>query len=74
MLFMPTVLLKLEYYKAGLISDFIKILEQSGEHAALEYQDYEKDQMRALDMLAAYYVLQVCVFRKSSRLRNFYKI
>ncbi|KAI1716094.1 tetratricopeptide repeat domain-containing protein [Ditylenchus destructor] len=50
--------LALEYYRAGFISDFVKILEQSGGDAGLDYQDYEKDQMRALDMLAAYYVIQ----------------
>lgn len=49
----------MEYYKAGLVSDFVKILEQSGGEAGLDYENYEKDQMRALDMLAAYYVLQV---------------
>lgn len=43
----------------GQISDFVKILEKSGLDATLEYDDFEKDQMRALDMLAAYYVVQV---------------
>ncbi|KAH7730110.1 hypothetical protein AAVH_02602 [Aphelenchoides avenae] len=50
--------LALEYYKAGLTADFIRILEQSGTDAGLDYHDYEKDQTRALDMLAAHYVLQ----------------
>ncbi|KAL3097804.1 hypothetical protein niasHS_000539 [Heterodera schachtii] len=50
--------LALEYYKQGFVNDFIKILEQSGDEAGLDYPEYEKDQMRALDMLAAYYVLQ----------------
>ena len=52
--------LALEYYKHGMVGDFVKILEQSGGEAGLDYPDYEKDQMRALDMLAAHYVLMVC--------------
>jgi RNA polymerase-associated protein CTR9 len=48
--------LALEYYKQGKIEDFIKILEASRTDANVDYRDYEKDQMRALDMLAAYYV------------------
>lgn len=49
-------LLQLEYYKQHKIDDFIKILESSRIDANIDYRDYEKDQMRALDMLAAYYV------------------
>ncbi|RZF42744.1 hypothetical protein LSTR_LSTR007721 [Laodelphax striatellus] len=48
--------LALEYYKQGKINDFIKILEFSRIDANIDYRDFEKDQMRALDMLAAYYV------------------
>ncbi|XP_070518234.1 RNA polymerase-associated protein CTR9 homolog [Cardiocondyla obscurior] len=48
--------LALEYYKQQKIDDFIKILESSRIDANIDYRDYEKDQMRALDMLAAYYV------------------
>lgn len=47
---------QLEYYKQGKITDFIRILETSRMDANVDYRDYEKDQMRALDMLAAYYV------------------
>ncbi|KAJ8969598.1 hypothetical protein NQ314_001677 [Rhamnusium bicolor] len=50
--------LALEYYKQGKIQDFIKVLETSRNDANINYRDYEKDQMRALDMLAAYYVQQ----------------
>ena len=32
------------------------MLEKSRTDASLEYADYERDQMRALDTLAAYYV------------------
>uniref|UniRef100_A0A914MTH3 Uncharacterized protein n=1 Tax=Meloidogyne incognita TaxID=6306 RepID=A0A914MTH3_MELIC len=49
--------LALEYYKQGMVQEFVKILELSGGEAGLEYPDYERDQMRALDMLAAHYVL-----------------
>uniref|UniRef100_A0A914EKH2 RNA polymerase-associated protein CTR9 homolog n=1 Tax=Acrobeloides nanus TaxID=290746 RepID=A0A914EKH2_9BILA len=48
----------LEYYRRGNVIDFCRILELSGGDASLDYQDYEKDQMRALDLLAAFYVLQ----------------
>lgn len=48
----------MEYYKQGKIEDFIKILESSRLDANVDYRDYERDQMRALDMLAAYYVQQ----------------
>ncbi|XP_008209625.1 RNA polymerase-associated protein CTR9 homolog isoform X2 [Nasonia vitripennis] len=34
----------------------VKILESSRVHANNEYHDYEKDQMRPLDMLAALYI------------------
>lgn len=46
----------MEYYKQDQIEDFLKILEASRIDANIDYRDYEKDQMRALDMLAAYYV------------------
>ncbi|KAJ9588645.1 hypothetical protein L9F63_018058, partial [Diploptera punctata] len=50
------VILALEYYKQGKIEDFIRLLEASRGDANVDYREYEKDQMRALDMLAAYYV------------------
>lgn len=46
----------MEYYKQNKIEDFIKILEASRTDANVDFRDFEKDQMRALDMLAAYYV------------------
>lgn len=48
----------MEYHKQGKIDDFIKILESSRSDANIDYRDFEKDQMQALDMLAAYYVQQ----------------
>jgi RNA polymerase-associated protein CTR9 len=46
----------LEYYRQGKVDDFLNILESSRTEANIDYRDFEKDQMRALDMLAAYYV------------------
>lgn len=40
----------------GGIADFVRLLEVSGSEASLDYPEYEKDQMRALDTLAAHYV------------------
>lgn len=48
--------IQLAYYKQNKTQDFIKILEAARSEANTEYRDYEKDQMRAYDMLAAYYV------------------
>jgi RNA polymerase-associated protein CTR9 len=48
--------LQLAYYKQKKIDDFLKILESSRVDANIDYRDFERDQMRALDMLAAYYV------------------
>ena len=47
---------QLEYYKQGYINDFVKILDASHTAAGLDYPNFERDQMRALDTLAAYYV------------------
>lgn len=41
----------------------MRVLEASGSDASLEYKDFDQDQMRALDTLAAYYVEQVRKFR-----------
>ncbi|KRZ72707.1 RNA polymerase-associated protein CTR9 -like protein, partial [Trichinella papuae] len=48
--------LALEYYKRGRDSDFATLLEMSGTDAYVNYPDYARDQMRALDLLAAYFV------------------
>ncbi|CAH1786982.1 unnamed protein product [Owenia fusiformis] len=50
------VTLALEYYKQGFTDDFAKILEASRSESEISYQGSEKDQMRAIDTLAAYYV------------------
>ena len=54
-----------------MVQEFVKILELSGGEAGLEYPDYERDQMRALDMLAAHYVLLVFFFLFSKKSFNF---
>lgn len=51
--------LQLAYYRRGNEADFVRILELSGSEANLDYAEYPRDQMRALDTLAAYYVMQV---------------
>ncbi|KAK3600789.1 hypothetical protein CHS0354_009223 [Potamilus streckersoni] len=50
------VTLALEYYKQGYVDDFVKILDASQTDAGVDYKSVDKDQMRALDTLAAYYV------------------
>jgi len=46
----------LEYYKADNSVAFVNLLESSQSDSSLKYKDSEKDQMRALDMLVAYYI------------------
>eukprot|EP00117_Sycon_ciliatum_P023928 scpid24561/ scgid20224/ RNA polymerase-associated protein CTR9 homolog; SH2 domain-binding protein 1; Tetratricopeptide repeat-containing, SH2-binding phosphoprotein of 150 kDa len=48
--------LGLQYYRQGQVDDFVKIFEASRVGAALDYRDYQKDQMQALDTLAAHQV------------------
>lgn len=48
----------LEYYRQNLIEPFMNILELAGSRAGLEYQGVKQDQMRALDILAAYWMTQ----------------
>ncbi|KAK9885237.1 hypothetical protein WA026_010740, partial [Henosepilachna vigintioctopunctata] len=64
--------LALEYYKQRKIQDFIKILEASRLDANIDYRDYEKDQMRALDMLAAYYVQEANHEKNKDKKREFF--
>jgi len=45
-----------EYYRQGKSDEFVQILESARTEANSSYRDNEKDQMRALDMLAAFYV------------------
>lgn len=63
---------QLEYYKQQKIEDFIKILESSRIDANIDYRDYEKDQMRALDMLAAYYVQEANKEKNKDKKRDLF--
>lgn len=47
---------QVEYYKQKKVDDFVKVLDTARTDANVSYKDCEKDQMRALDTLAAYYV------------------
>ena len=48
--------LQIEYHKQKKIDDFVKVLEASRTEANLVYKDSDKDQMKAIDTLAAHYV------------------
>ncbi|XP_011403140.1 PREDICTED: RNA polymerase-associated protein CTR9 homolog [Amphimedon queenslandica] len=50
------VTLALHYYKQDKWSEFEKLLQTSRTDANISYDDHEKDQMMALDSLAAHYV------------------
>lgn len=47
---------QLAYYKQNKTDDFIRLLETAKVDGNKDYRDYEKDQMRCFDMLAAHYV------------------
>lgn len=46
----------MEYYKSGDSEALVDLLESSHRNANINYENSDKDQMQALDMLAAYYV------------------
>lgn len=52
------VTLAVEYNNQNKIADFVKVLEASRTESNMNYKDSEKDQMKALDTLAAHYVQQ----------------
>lgn len=70
--FISSFLFQLEYYKQQKIEDFIKILESSRLDANIDYRDFEKDQMRALDMLAAYYVQEANKEKNKDKKRDLF--
>jgi RNA polymerase-associated protein CTR9 len=65
------VTLALHYYKQNKYEEFEKILQSSRADADISYNDHEKDQMAALDTLAAYYV-QRARHEKTKELRAEY--
>lgn len=60
------------YYKQNKPADFIKILEASRSEGNIVYRDFEKDQMRAYDMLAAYYVQEANREKSKDRKRELF--
>lgn len=58
----------MEYYKRKKYVAFIGLLESSQHYAHLEYKNSNKDQMRALDLLAAYY-MQMAVRENNKDIR-----
>ncbi|BFZ05310.1 hypothetical protein BsWGS_08349 [Bradybaena similaris] len=66
------VTLALEYWKQGSPDDFVKILEASRTDASLDYSNFEKDQMKSLDTLAAYYVQQAHKEKNKDRKRELF--
>lgn len=61
-----------EYFRNGSEADFVKLLEASRNEASLNYRDFQKDQMRALDVLAAYYVRQANSEKNKDRKRELF--
>ena len=66
------VSLGVEYYRQGKVRDFVTILETCLRTADINYEGYDRDQMRAYDTLAAYYV-QVKKVRIKNRLKKLEK-
>ena len=64
--------LALAYYKQKKEGIFLQILECSRNDATLGYKDFEKDQMKALDTLAAYYVSLGNKEREPSKKKELY--
>ncbi|XP_052800522.1 RNA polymerase-associated protein CTR9 homolog [Mya arenaria] len=64
--------LALEYYKQSKIDDFVKILDASRTDAGFDYDNSEKDQMKALDTLAAYYVQKAHREKNKDRKRELF--
>lgn len=65
--------LAVEYYKIGNDEDFVRILEKSRTEADSIYKDSEKDQMRALDTLAAFYVQKANKEKEKSAKKEFFQ-
>ena len=66
------LLLALHYFKEGKHEDFVKLLDLSKAEASLDYPDHEKDQMFALDTLAAYFVQLARSEKEKTRRREFF--
>jgi len=66
------VTLAVEYYRQGKVKDFVKILDTSLRSGDTNYDGFEKDQMRAYDTLAAYYVQEANKEKNKDRKREFF--
>lgn len=63
--------LAIEYYKQNRVSEFVHILESSRTNANTSYRNHEKDMLKALDTLAAYYVQQANREKNKERKRDY---
>ncbi|XP_071957066.1 RNA polymerase-associated protein CTR9 homolog [Antedon mediterranea] len=66
------ITLGLEYYKQGKVDDFVKIFESWQNDANCSYAGSDKDQMTALDTLAAYYVQQARKEKNKERKKDLF--
>ncbi|XP_033095970.1 RNA polymerase-associated protein CTR9 homolog [Anneissia japonica] len=66
------ITLGLEYYKQGKVDDFVKIFESWQNDANCNYSGGDKDQMTALDTLAAYYVQQARKEKNKERKKDLF--
>ncbi|CAG7835863.1 unnamed protein product [Allacma fusca] len=62
----------LEYYRQGKDDDFLKIIEVARKEANQTYKDCEKDLMRVLDSLAAFYVKKANKERVKEKRRDLF--
>jgi len=67
-----TGLFQIEYFKQNKEEDFVKILEASRTDAFIKYDGAEKDQMRSLDTLAAYYVKRAHAEKNKDKKRELF--
>ena len=63
--------LSLEYYKQERFKDFVNILESSRTNANTNYKNMDKDMLKTLDMLAAYYVQQANKEKNKDKKKEF---
>ncbi|UMM24638.1 hypothetical protein L5515_004773 [Caenorhabditis briggsae] len=62
----------LEYFRQDRVQPFMEILEAAGTRAGLEYDGVKQDQMRALDILAAYWMTQGYRERAKDKKQDFF--
>ena len=62
----------LAYYKQNKEEDFVQLLDRSRTDASLKYENHEMDQLKTLDLLAAYYVMKGNKERNSDKKRDLF--